>query len=86
MKDRLVGGLLKFIHTHKIYMCSDKRVFVLENTGLVFKLQKYTCVLTKLFFEFIVKNIDISSYMCSRSYPCTLSFKSVGPKAISPKF
>ena len=38
---------------------------------------KYTCVLSKPILELIVKNIDILSYMCSGSYPYTLSFKSV---------
>ena len=45
-------------------------------TVLVLEFIIYTC-LTKTILDLNVKNIDISSCMCSGSYPYTLCFKSV---------
>ena len=63
--------------THKVYMSFHKRVkrvFILEKYRFGFWSFIYTRVLTKTILVLIVKNIDISSCICSGSYPYTLDF------------
>ena len=62
--------VLDFIHAHYWFKC-------LENLFDISLSCVWVLYLSKLILELIVKNIDISSYMCIGSYPYTLSFKSV---------